>query len=93
MYHRYVIDAPTMAHSPSGDVHDVPLNAIFCESVGASLVRISSHSPRGDGIERLQPGVDEFWIVVCVGIGCTPVGWGASHEVCTTRRRVSEERC
>lgn len=91
MYHRYVIHALSVVHSPSGDEHDVPLNAIFCEGVCASLVIISTNSPRGDGIEAFQPGIDEFWISVCVGIGRTPVRWGAGHEVCTPGRRVSEE--
>jgi len=91
MYHRYVIHTPSVVHSPSGDEHDVPLDAIFCEGVRASLVLIPTNSPRGDGIKTFQPGVDKFWISVCVGIGRTPVRWDASHEVCTPGRRVSEE--
>ena len=91
MNHRYVIHALSVAHGPSGDEHDVPLNAIFCEGVRASLVVVSTYRPRGDGIEALQPCIDKFWISVCVGIGRTPVRWDAGHKVCTPRRRVSEE--
>jgi hypothetical protein len=70
----------------------VSLDLLFCKFIGIVLASITANGPRRDGIEFIQPDIDELWVSISITCRCTPLGRYTSNDVCAAWRIVVEKR-